>query len=134
MMTGSDPKNVAWSYHNGGNWPVLIWPFVGAAVRTGHTRMAERTIELMSERIEVDKWPDPPVPEAPLLQVARNGSFQFSFPVKSGQSYQLRNTTDFSSFQNDSRPFSMNGDVWSFEVTQDDIDTGTFFDILVTVD
>jgi glycogen debranching enzyme len=58
MMTGSDPKNVAWSYHNGGNWPVLIWPFVGAAVRTGHTSMAERTIELMSERIEVDKWPE----------------------------------------------------------------------------
>jgi hypothetical protein len=24
FMTGSDPKNVPWSYHNGGNWPVLI--------------------------------------------------------------------------------------------------------------
>lgn len=24
-LTGADPKNVPWSYHNGGNWPVLIW-------------------------------------------------------------------------------------------------------------
>ncbi|MFO7582419.1 MAG: glycoside hydrolase 100 family protein, partial [Guyparkeria sp.] len=23
LMTGSDPKNTPWSYHNGGNWPVL---------------------------------------------------------------------------------------------------------------
>ncbi|TNF99196.1 MAG: alkaline invertase [Gammaproteobacteria bacterium] len=58
MMTGSDPKNVAWSYHNGGNWPVLIWPFVGAAMRTGHTNMAERALKLLSKRIKVDKWPE----------------------------------------------------------------------------
>ena len=83
---------------------------------------------------EADKWPDPPVAEAPHLRVARNGSIAFSFPVKNGQSYQLRNTSDFSTFQNDNRPFSMNGDICSFEVTQGDIDAGTFFDILVTVD
>ncbi|MEN8166754.1 MAG: glycoside hydrolase 100 family protein [Pseudomonadota bacterium] len=58
LQTGSDPKNVAWSYHNGGNWPVLIWPFVGAAVRTGHSDMAERALALLSERIEADKWPE----------------------------------------------------------------------------
>jgi len=58
LQTGSDPKNVAWSYHNGGNWPVLIWPFVGAAVRTGHTDMAERALALLSERIEADRWPE----------------------------------------------------------------------------
>jgi hypothetical protein len=58
LLTGSDPKNVAWSYHNGGNWPVLIWPFVGAAVRTGHIDMAERALALLSERIKADKWPE----------------------------------------------------------------------------
>jgi hypothetical protein len=58
LMTGSDPKNVAWSYHNGGNWPVLIWPFVGAAVRTGHTDMARSALDLLGERIESDKWPE----------------------------------------------------------------------------
>ena len=58
LLTGSDPKNVAWSYHNGGNWPVLIWPFVGAAVRTGRSDMAERALALLTERIEADKWPE----------------------------------------------------------------------------
>lgn len=58
LLTGSDPKNVAWSYHNGGNWPVLIWPFVGAAVRTGHTDLAERALEILSARIAADKWPE----------------------------------------------------------------------------
>jgi glycogen debranching enzyme len=58
LLTGSDPKNVAWSYHNGGNWPVLIWPFVGAAVRTGRRDLAERALTLMSERIEADRWPE----------------------------------------------------------------------------
>jgi glycogen debranching enzyme len=49
---------VAWSYHNGGNWPVLIWPFVGAALRTGRTDLAERALELVSARIETDVWPE----------------------------------------------------------------------------
>ena len=58
LLTGSDPKNVAWSYHNGGNWPVLIWPFVGAAMRTGRVEMAERALQMMSERLEADRWPE----------------------------------------------------------------------------
>lgn len=99
----------------------------------------QRTVQVAENNVlmiwnEVDKWPDPPVAEAPLLQVATNGDLMFSFPVKDGQSYQLRNTTDFENFFNDNRPFSMNGDSYSFEVSQGDIDTGTFFDILVTVD
>jgi glycogen debranching enzyme len=58
MYTGSDPKNVAWSYHNGGNWPVLIWSFVGAAIRCGRTELAERALARLTERIEVDQWPE----------------------------------------------------------------------------
>jgi hypothetical protein len=58
FSTGSDPKNVAWSYHNGGNWPVLIWPFVGAAIRTGCMDLAERALGLLDERIEADRWPE----------------------------------------------------------------------------
>jgi glycogen debranching enzyme len=57
-MTGSDPKNAAWSYHNGGNWPVLLWPFVGAALTTGRRDLAQRAIDLMAERIERDNWPE----------------------------------------------------------------------------
>ena len=57
-MTGSDPKNVAWSYHNGGNWPVLLWPFVGAAITSGRRELAQRAIDLASERLERDRWPE----------------------------------------------------------------------------
>jgi glycogen debranching enzyme len=57
-MTGSDPKNAAWSYHNGGNWHVLLWPFVGAALTTGRRDLAEQVIDVMSERIERDNWPE----------------------------------------------------------------------------
>ncbi len=57
-MTGSDPKNVAWSYHNGGNWPVLIWPFVGAALRTGRFEAAERAVTALTKRVRADNWPE----------------------------------------------------------------------------
>ncbi|MCP3870955.1 MAG: alkaline invertase [Gammaproteobacteria bacterium] len=57
-LTGSDPKNMQWSYHNGGNWPVLIWPFVGAALRTDREDLARRALHLVVQRIESDKWPE----------------------------------------------------------------------------
>ena len=57
-LTGSDPKNMQWSYHNGGNWPVLIWPFVGAALRTGREDIAERAVQQMAQRLESDNWPE----------------------------------------------------------------------------
>jgi hypothetical protein len=57
-LTGSDPKNMQWSYHNGGNWPVLIWSFVGAALRTGREDIAERAMQLVAQRIEHDNWPE----------------------------------------------------------------------------
>lgn len=58
FSTGSDPKNVAWSYHNGGSWPVLIWPFVAAAVFAGRLELAEQALKQMSDRIKQDNWPE----------------------------------------------------------------------------
>ncbi|WP_455365754.1 glycoside hydrolase 100 family protein [Kaarinaea lacus] len=58
FSTGSDPKNVSWSYHNGGNWPVLVWPFVASALRTGRLELAEQALNLMTERLKEDKWPE----------------------------------------------------------------------------
>jgi len=58
FSTGSDPKNVSWSYHNGGNWPVLIWMFVAAAVRTGRVELAEEALKIMGDRIKEDNWPE----------------------------------------------------------------------------
>lgn len=58
FSTGSDPKNVPYSYHNGGNWPVLIWPYVAAAIRTGRLELAEQALNLMTERLKKDNWPE----------------------------------------------------------------------------
>ncbi len=58
FSTGSDPKNVPYSYHNGGNWPVLSWPFVTASMRTGRIELAEQTLNIMTERLKKDNWPE----------------------------------------------------------------------------
>ncbi len=58
FMTGSDPKNSAWSYHNGGNWPVLLWPFIGAARYTGRLDLAERAMFGLGKRLMADQWPE----------------------------------------------------------------------------
>lgn len=58
FSTGSDPKNVAWSYHNGGSWPVLIWSFVAAAIFTGRLEMAEQSVKQMTDRLSHDNWPE----------------------------------------------------------------------------
>ncbi len=58
IMTGCDPKNVPWSYHNGGNWPVLLWLLVAAAQKTGRTEVARLAIELAEKRLSEDQWPE----------------------------------------------------------------------------
>ncbi|MFQ5469462.1 MAG: glycoside hydrolase 100 family protein [Gammaproteobacteria bacterium] len=58
LMTGNDPKNVAWSYHNGGNWPALIWVFTGAAIRAGRQDLAQRAVSAATERLHRDSWPE----------------------------------------------------------------------------
>lgn len=58
LLTGSDPKNVPWSYHNGGNWPVLLWTLVAASLKTGHRSLAERAFALAAKRLPRDHWPE----------------------------------------------------------------------------
>ncbi|MCF8719513.1 hypothetical protein J2S31_000411 [Nitrospina gracilis Nb-211] len=58
MLTGSDAKNAAWSYHNGGNWPVLLWPFVAAALKSGRDDLAETAFEHACNRLPKDRWPE----------------------------------------------------------------------------
>lgn len=62
LITGCDPKNVRWSYHNGGNWPVLLWFLVAAAQKTGRKSIAERAIKTAEKRWleykDRDKWPE----------------------------------------------------------------------------
>ncbi|MGD1874583.1 MAG: glycoside hydrolase 100 family protein [Mastigocoleus sp.] len=56
LITGCDPKNIPWSYHNGGNWPVLLWMLAAAAVKTNRISLAERAIEIAESRIQEDEW------------------------------------------------------------------------------
>ena len=57
-LTGSDHKNVAWSYHNAGTWPMLLWPLASAARAAGRTGLAERILAQAAPRICRDGWPE----------------------------------------------------------------------------
>jgi glycogen debranching enzyme len=56
IITGCDEKNRPWSYHNGGNWPFLLWLFAAAAQKTGRPELAQRAIEIAADRIAAEDW------------------------------------------------------------------------------
>ncbi|KAG0481099.1 hypothetical protein HPP92_011651 [Vanilla planifolia] len=58
IVTGYDPKNTRWSYHNGGSWPVLLWLLTAACIKTGRPQIARRAIELAESRLLKDGWPE----------------------------------------------------------------------------
>ncbi|KAF5953229.1 hypothetical protein HYC85_011173 [Camellia sinensis] len=63
IVTGCDPKNTRWSYHNGGTWPgenkvFLLWLLTAACIKTGRPQIAKRAIELVEQRISKDGWPE----------------------------------------------------------------------------
>ncbi|KAL6007711.1 Alkaline/neutral invertase cinv2 [Asimina triloba] len=58
IVTGCDPKNTRWSYHNGGSWPVLLWLLTAACIKTGRPQIARRAIDLAETRLSKDSWPE----------------------------------------------------------------------------
>ncbi|RWR76406.1 neutral invertase [Cinnamomum micranthum f. kanehirae] len=58
IITGSDPKNTPWSYHNGGSWPTLLWQLTLACIKMGRPDMAKRAVEVAEKRLMKDKWPE----------------------------------------------------------------------------
>ncbi|KAL8110841.1 putative alkaline/neutral invertase D [Apium graveolens] len=58
IVTGCDPKNTRWSYHNGGSWPVLLWLVTAACIKTGRPQIARKMIELAENRLHKDSWPE----------------------------------------------------------------------------
>ncbi|XP_073315448.1 probable alkaline/neutral invertase B [Primulina huaijiensis] len=58
IVTGCDPKNTSWSYHNGGSWPVLLWFLTAACIKSGRPQLARRAIELAEKRLFKDHWPE----------------------------------------------------------------------------
>nr|AJW82915.1 alkaline/neutral invertase [Dimocarpus longan] len=58
IITGSDPKNTPWSYHNGGSWPTLLWHFTLVCVKMGRAELAQKAVVLAEQRLSADKWPE----------------------------------------------------------------------------
>ncbi|CAN4108938.1 unnamed protein product [Withania somnifera] len=58
IITGSDPKNTPWSYHNGGSWPTLLWQFTLACIKMNRIDLAKKAVDLAETRLRVDQWPE----------------------------------------------------------------------------
>ncbi|XP_050216555.1 alkaline/neutral invertase A, mitochondrial [Mercurialis annua] len=58
IITGSDPKNTPWSYHNGGSWPTLLWQFTLACLKMGKPELAQKAVTLAEKRLSTDHWPE----------------------------------------------------------------------------
>ena len=58
IITGSDPKNTPWSYHNGGSWPMLLWMLMAAARVVNRTQLAEKALEIAQTHLPHDEWPE----------------------------------------------------------------------------
>ncbi|KAK7392101.1 hypothetical protein VNO78_20528 [Psophocarpus tetragonolobus] len=58
IITGCDPKNTPWSYHNGGSWPTLLWQFTLACIKMGRIELAQKAVTLAEKRLPVDSWPE----------------------------------------------------------------------------
>ena len=58
IVTGCDPKNTPWSYHNGGSWPVLLWMMMAACQKMGRAELADRAMAIAELRLVRDDWPE----------------------------------------------------------------------------
>ncbi|XP_022752592.1 alkaline/neutral invertase E, chloroplastic-like isoform X1 [Durio zibethinus] len=58
IITGSDPKNTPWSYHNGGSWPTLLWQLTVACIKMNRPEIAEKAVMLAERHLSRDKWPE----------------------------------------------------------------------------
>ncbi|XAR56961.1 hypothetical protein NMG60_11024939 [Bertholletia excelsa] len=58
IITGSDPKNTPWSYHNGGSWPTLLWQFTLACIKMRKPELARKAVNLAEKRLSIDRCPE----------------------------------------------------------------------------
>jgi Alkaline and neutral invertase len=56
IVTGADPKNRPWSYHNGGSWPMLLWMLAAAAKKMNRGELAHHAIAVAERRLVQDQW------------------------------------------------------------------------------
>ncbi|GMG98467.1 hypothetical protein Nepgr_000307 [Nepenthes gracilis] len=58
IVTGGDPKNTPWSYHNGGSWPTLLWQLTVACIKMNRPQIAEEAVRIAEKHISRDRWPE----------------------------------------------------------------------------
>ncbi len=58
LITGADPKNRPWSYHNGGSWPVLLWMLAAASRKMNRAELAHHAIAIAERRLLQDHFPE----------------------------------------------------------------------------
>ena len=58
IITGCDRKNIPWSYHNGGNWPVLLWLLAASAQKVGRDEISKNAIAIAESCLAQDKYPE----------------------------------------------------------------------------
>ncbi|XP_027366991.1 neutral/alkaline invertase 3, chloroplastic-like isoform X2 [Abrus precatorius] len=58
IITGSDPKNTPWSYHNAGSWPTLLWQLTVACIKMKRTHISAKAVEIAERRMSRDRWPE----------------------------------------------------------------------------
>ncbi|KAL8171713.1 hypothetical protein V2J09_023517 [Rumex salicifolius] len=58
IITGSDPKNTPWSYHNAGSWPTLLWQLTVACIKMNRPEIAAKAVKVAEKRLQQDKWPE----------------------------------------------------------------------------
>lgn len=56
LLTGCDPKNRPWSYHNGGNWPVLLWQLIAASLKNNRPEIGKQALEIAAKSLVKDEW------------------------------------------------------------------------------
>lgn len=56
--TGWDRKNLPWSYHNAGSWPVLLWMLAAAAQKVGKLDLAQKAMAIAETSLLQDNWPE----------------------------------------------------------------------------
>jgi hypothetical protein len=58
LLTGYDPKNIPWSYHNGGSWPFLLWSFAAASIKLNRTKHLDKIINIAEKKLSANNWPE----------------------------------------------------------------------------
>ncbi|KAL2899508.1 Alkaline/neutral invertase E chloroplastic [Bienertia sinuspersici] len=58
IVTGGDPKNTPWSYHNAGSWPTLLWQLTVACIKMNRPEIAEKAVKVAEQRLSRDHWPE----------------------------------------------------------------------------